>query len=165
MGYIHKGQVASIIEDVCDEANRTLDTGFTVYAEDSLRYALRKAMVGLHVYTRDEIEESGEILESRGEDDTYYSTQDVIDAFDDAWQYAEVSVDNLIYTRDGVDIALEYSNEAWQALGDYGYSMDSFESLEDILFQAAACYADQVANELVSDGIDNIKAELENYSV
>ena len=168
MVFIHKGRVASIIDEVSSEANRTLSTGFTVYAEDSVRWAVEKAIEDVNEYTSEElsedVEDSGEVLEDRGEDNRYYNTQDLIDAIDDAWAYNEVNVDNLIYTQDGVDIALAYP-ESWEFLGDYGYSLSDFDSLEDVLFRAAVCFADHVANELAYDGIAAVKDEIKNYSV
>lgn len=167
MEFIHTGRVATIIEDVCSEANRKLSTGFTVYAEDSVRWAVEKAIENVPTYTTEELAEdvadSGEVLEDRGEDNRYYNTQDLIDAIDSAWAYNEVNVDNLIYTQDGVDIALAYP-ESWEFLTDYGYSLEDFDSLESVLFRAAVCFTDHVANELAYDGISAVKDEIEIYS-
>lgn len=167
--FIHAGRVATLIEDTKDQAEERLNTGFLITVEDEFEYRVNDQLRFIPKYTsvelQEDVEESGEVLETRGEDDTYYNVQDVVDAIKESWNHAEIRVDNLIYTQDGVDIALEYRDEAWSAMADYGYGTDTCESIDNLLFTAAACYVDQRAHELFGEATEALIDAVETFEL
>ena len=166
--FINATTVASMVDDAKDDANVRFDTGFTAYGEDALDYAVACALEELTTYTRWDIENDAPdatIDTARDDVDTYYMLDDVVRAIDEAWQGVEVSVDNLIYTQDGVDIAQSYSAECWEALTECGYSLEDFASLDNLLFTAAQCYVDHALRDAVDDAFDALKNEVSHYGV
>ena len=167
--FIHAGRVATLIEDMKDQAEERLNTGFLISVEDEFEYRVNDQLRFIPKYKsvelQEDVEESGETLETRGEDDTYYNVQDVVDAIKESWNHAEICVDNLIYTQDGVDIALEYRDEAWSAMADYGYCELQYESIDDMLFTAASCYVDQRAHELFGEATEALIDAVETWEV
>lgn len=166
--FINANTVASMVEDSKESANVRFDTGFTAYGEDALDYAVTCALEDLTTYTRWDIENDdpdATIDTARDDVDTYYMLDDVVRAIDEAWRDVEVSVDNLIYTQDGVDIAQSYGDECWDALTGCGYSLEDFVSLDSLLFTAAQCYVDHALRDAVEYAFDALKNEVSHYGV
>ena len=167
--FIHTGRVATLIEDMKVHAEERLETGFLITVEDQFEYCVEKELEWLYKYTSDDLQEDaedlGETLEDRGEDNTYYYVNDVVDAIRRAWDHAEIDVDNLVYIKDGVDIALEYRNETWDAMIEYGHSTETCESIDDLLFTAASCYVDQRARELFGEATEALIDAVETFEL
>lgn len=165
--FIHVGTLASIIEDAKESANFTFDTGYTVYGEDLLEEAINSSLRGKTTYTREEVltDFEDEVLESRGEDDRYYLIDDAADACRTAWQFVEYTDAGLAYTEDGKGIASEYPEESLGVLYDYGYELGSFSSLDELLFTAGACFADQKLREVIDETFYAVQSEVESFGV
>ena len=165
--FIHVGTLASIIEDAKESANFTFDSGYTVYGEDLLEDAINSALEEKTTYTQEDVLEDSEDedLETRGEGDLYYLIDDAADACRTAWQYVDYTDTGLTYTEDGKGIATEHSEESWDALNDYGYDLGSFLSLDELLFTAGACFADQKLREVIDEAFYALQSEVESFGV